>query len=278
MLDHNVIPPPTRQCTRTVRVIIDSRHRDLKKYPNAAQYELDLEEDLKEVVSAELMTASVPLSAYMIPSTANKLTVVPYGASNPVTVQIPAGDYTPSGLAFTLSHALTNTVPSQDWDVVYSESIDRFLIKSASPFTVIAGDASTLKYAAGSIARHMGFDRKVYNSVPGPDSHTVVTTFRPDMDQHLYAVLHMKHVCLNRSSEHLLNKSFALFAGESVSTYNFWSPANRLKKSIRPFISNLSRVSICFKDRDGNLYDFQNKDHVLEVAFEVSCHTQSYAL
>lgn len=286
MLHNAVIPPPftdgqRQPDLRTVRVVIDSRHRDPVKYPNPAKYELDLEEDLLQVTTAELLTANVPLTAHVISKKMCTLTVATVGSSR-TDVSVQPGDYTAETMASALETSLATALPTQSWTVYYDHIADRIRIGSNDAFVIICGDASapavTGGYKVGSMGRAIGLDR-IDNASreTAPGQHVLVAPFRPDLEQHLYAVLHIKHVCLNKSFEPLLNKSFAVLTGRAAaSTYNYSSTSNRIKKCINPPVARISRVCITFKDRSGDLYDFQNRDHVLEVAFEVAKHVQRY--
>lgn len=280
MLYHAIIPPPLacsieRSACRTVRVVVDSSMRDMTLWPTPATYEVDVEEDLLQVTSAELLAAKVPLSAHVIPASACSLSVRGR-TGDVVVVAVPPGDYDAVGLAAVLELALADGVPGQTWGVQYDPVADGFWFQSSELFAVLGGQDG--RYTAGSMARALGLDRREHASTVDSSSglHVVKSPFRKDLDQHMYAVLHLQHVCLNKSAYPLLNKSMAVFTGNSVAAYNYFSPQNRIKKALKPAVPRISRLRICFRGRDGEPYDFRNMDHVLEFAFEVPKHLQRY--
>lgn len=285
MRQNAVIPPPPpselRAAMRTVRVVVDSRTRDVAKWPTPALYEVDLDEDLLQVMSAELLTASVPLSAPVVSASACALSL---RDANDVesTVRVRPGDYDLTALAGAIEDALVAGVSGQAWQVTPDVIGGGFEFRSDAPFVLLGSGGGTPEgqYRAGSIARTLGLDRKEHASTV--DSHPTLSNvvrspFRADLEQHMYAVLHLHHACLNRSAYPLLNKSFAVLAGNSeAASYNYVSPANRIKKSLKPAVARIARLRVHFRGRDGALYDFRNREHVLEFAFEVPCNLTRY--
>jgi hypothetical protein len=100
--------PPARfpQQVRTT-VHIDSRDRNFDQYPGSSQFAVDLPEPLKNVASAALVSAELPLSYYVFSAARGNtsLTVAVDGA--PQTVAIPDGNYTTASMAAALGAALT---------------------------------------------------------------------------------------------------------------------------------------------------------------------------
>lgn len=67
--DQITIKPPDKNKThkqRTRRLIVDSRERDEELYPDPSQYVLNIEYQIKDVISVELSQANIPNSFYNI--------------------------------------------------------------------------------------------------------------------------------------------------------------------------------------------------------------------
>ena len=104
---------PAAAAVRVHRVVIDSRERDLRAYPNPAQYEVQLAEELRNVVSVRLSSSDVPFPARLIGPRANTLPFLWYGAGPAVQLNavLRVGDYASgSVLAFELQRALNLAV------------------------------------------------------------------------------------------------------------------------------------------------------------------------
>jgi hypothetical protein len=273
-----VIAPPSAASTtstRRIRLVVDSRDRNRDLYPTPSEYEVRFDEDIEDVVVAELVRTHVPLSALLVDSTSNVLTVVVGGATR-IDVVVPPGDYTPVGLANALEAALNaGALPGSV--VTYSAQLDSYKIECASQ-PVFAVDASaprrgfdgvtTLDYPQNSIAQTLGFPMGFHSSTV---SGELVAPCRRNFDLNRYAVLFIDGFNVVRAMNSVTNNSFAVLGpGQDLG-----ADEDRPLKRFEPPVPKLARLRIMWKDYRGNRYDFQNQDHRLELVLTVLKHGQS---
>lgn len=142
--DHAIIRPPDKsQCkTRHVRVLIDSRFRDLELYPGSSEYVIDLDEPLDNIMSVELINYKVPNNSYMISKINNMLyfcedpiqfsvqgAILPFDPANILKIVIPSGNYQPADLAAKIQ-SLINDVSRGTITVTYDTSTQLFSFRS----------------------------------------------------------------------------------------------------------------------------------------------------
>lgn len=77
-----VIPPPNKDGSnarelskKTVIYMVDSRDRDLEKYPDPANYKIELNDEYKDIGEIELISAQLPSVSYTINKNNDQLTV-----------------------------------------------------------------------------------------------------------------------------------------------------------------------------------------------------------
>lgn len=139
-----VIPAPEQslRMTKQVRVLLDSRFRDLDKYPGSSEYIIDLEEPIDHILSARLVNYKVPNNSYMISKVNNLLyfcedpvqfsvsgAILPFSATSLKKVTIPSGNYQAADLAAKLQ-SLMNDVSRATITVTYDNNTQLFSFKS----------------------------------------------------------------------------------------------------------------------------------------------------
>lgn len=105
----HIIKPPERNTTYgriPKRVFIDSSDRDIPNYPDPAKYVYELEHELDDVVSIELVQACIPNSGYVITEGNNKICFQESLGVNLLAV-IPPGNYTIVTLAVAIQKAMS---------------------------------------------------------------------------------------------------------------------------------------------------------------------------
>jgi hypothetical protein len=259
----------------TTAVIIDSRDRDLHLFPNPSRYDVTLDEEIQDVTSVELMCADVPMVSYTVSARNNEITLTSSSGST-VVVQIDIGTYTKEELASAVQSAL-NAVPtlSASFEVVYNARLDNYDLYSDAAFSLTFGAqiGNTVKYNARTSARLLGFGPRQYASVVVSTlpqfPHVVRAPHRCDLDTDRYAVLHIEPAYVNYSTVNntVLNKSFAILP-RSSHALNLRVDESRMK-TFKPPLAKFSKMRVTFYDPQGELYDFQNRDHRLEFRFTV---------
>lgn len=102
--DQFIIKPPERNKTHGrigVKLVIDSRDRDLTLYPDTNDYVYKCPEEYKDVVSAELVLADFPNSGYNIYSKNNEMIFNAGGQQ--LKIKIPFGEYNNASLLAVLN-------------------------------------------------------------------------------------------------------------------------------------------------------------------------------
>ena len=275
-----VIKPPFDQSLnkenniKYTRVVIDSRDRTLAVFPNPSQYDITLEDDIDEVTAADIQVVDMPFSSYIININNNRLHVMVGGWLYDAIVE--TGNYTPVQLAVALNVALTS-LGVGIFEVAYVPVKDAFQIYSSVSFMIFCKGS---EYRNLTIGKVLGFGPKDYESATcTPYGSSLLTNvveceFRCNLDEHKYIVLHVEQMSLNHSPNTVLHKSLALVS-KQYSTLNYVT-MNPIRKTFNPPIARLAKIRITLKDYYGNLYDFQNHDHRIEILFESRKHISKY--
>ena len=269
--------------SKTSTVVIDSRDRDLKLYPDPARYDVTLDEEIQDVTSVELMCAEVPMVSYTVSTRNNLIHVAAFGSSTfaaPLVAEVDVGNYTKEELATAVQAALNAAVSNEAFVVQYHARLDNYDVYSASSFALsfaTSTSSATVAYAPRTAARLLGFGPKRYASAaaepppPGQPAftNTVRAPHRCDLDTDRYAVLHIEPAYVNYSATNntVLNRSFAILP-KSLSALNLRVDESRIK-TFNPPLAKFAKMRVTFYDPQGELYDFQNRDHRLEFRFTV---------
>ena len=167
--DHPLIPNPREYAMVQNLVSIDSRDRDVLKYPNASNFAIELPQDYKNVISAKLSSWSFPALYDVFSPIQNNvrlffaLTSVYAGAARTAAtidalqqiegrhleLEIDAGFYTPEQMCFTLTALMNEVVASRaelaEYDgfvVTYNDVTQRIWFgNSADGFALLNGIA-----------------------------------------------------------------------------------------------------------------------------------------
>jgi hypothetical protein len=260
--DKAVIMPPeaiydTDVQKRYTRVIVDSKDRNTQLFPNPNIYEIALDDDIEDVLTAELININIPFTQYLVNNTYKTFQVI--RNSTTYDVVLPIGDYSATDLAQVT--ATTLNAIENIYDVQYSSLTDNFVFKASQPFTIIFPTP---------IAKLYGYDiNKPYASTASgssPFTQIVKAPFRKDFAYNDYIVMTIDQFDINKSTNNQLLKSFALLSPTMNSTQV--ASDQQVKKRFSPPLARLHKLRIKFYDRFGNPYDFQNSDHYFQILFE----------
>lgn len=280
-----VIKPPFEQATndqggpKYTRIVIDSRDRDTSIYPNSNNYVVDLETEVLEVTSGEVIIKDISMSMYTINSYNDTLLLRILGNDN--VVKLPNGDYVASSFAPVLAdalNALNASLPeSHPFTVTHNVSKDTYTISvdavDATVATVVDGfslDFQDAQLKQSNIALLLGFvPGNIYESV----SNVLAAPFRTNFDADRYVVMRIDQFTVNNSATSTLHKSTALIGKVDVLSLRTIIP---IKKYFNPPIARMFKLAISFTDYYGNPYEFNNKDHRLEIMLESKRHHSKY--
>jgi len=271
-----IIPPPKKESINIVdkyyRYVIDSRDRNTQLYPLPSEYTIELDEDVTDVKSIELLVADIPFSRYMIHDNNNVLNFM-MGDEVEKEAIIRPGNYTENELGVEVERQL-NIVGNGDFSVTYEETTNKYIITNMSKFTLLfKGDpyqhttnVFDFKYRKKTMARLLGFhndDAESFTS--GTGLWGVKSMYARNFSSERYMVMKIQQVDLNKSLNKPLQSSFCIINNPNEPISNYYDHV--MKKNLSKPITSLKKLRISFYDYYGNLYDFQNHDHRLEIVF-----------
>ena len=264
---HNaVIKPATDDTfinndTKYTRMVIDSKDRDVNLFPEPNKYEITFDDDINDVISAQLLNIFVNLSStYLINKYFN--TIKFSIASTNYECQLDIGDYTTTTLPTMIETKMNAINPI--FKVVYIPLQDKFVFMSSSPFSLDFNFTNNL-------SQMLGFVSKSYTSIVDASydagyTNVIVAPYRKNFEFNNYCVMYIEQFDLNKNPNKTLNKSFAII-GPNYDAGNI-SDEPKITKYFNPPINKLNKLRITFYDRFGNLCDFQNTDHRFEILFK----------
>jgi hypothetical protein len=254
---------------RYFKYIIDSRDRNTILFPNPNKYNLKLDEPMKDVISVELLVKDFPFNRPLIHSNNNIL-------------HTSAGDYTITNGNYTGTELASELQTQSGLTVTYNSITDKLT------FTNSTGSAVTLKflgnsvkydednnvnkYLSNSIGKVIGFDIQDYTINNG---YSLEAPYIVDLRNDNYIVMYMEKAKNIYSQNINANQSFAIINKHNDSL-NGYLHNETIKKNFNPPIPSLSTLSFKFNDYDGNLYDFQNQNHRMELLFVCFAQQRCY--
>jgi len=254
------------QAVRTT-VHIDSRDRDYDVNPNASDFSIELPETLKNVSSAVLVSAELPLSYYVFSASRDNTWFTITIDDSTQTVTIPDGNYNMSLMASRLSQALSNAFPLASITVAFDTLTKKCTI--SCPGSTIAIDTTTVtKKSEWGLGYYLGFPRGVVTS--GEDSVTglYVATMNPEN----YLLIDIEE--LNGISQSALyaaggsgRKSFAKVPlnGDSYQ-YNYYDKTLSYVE-LRPQLTKLDKLRVSIRFHDGTLVDLNGGEWSMTLEF-----------
>jgi hypothetical protein len=252
-------PPPDPFPARApTRLVIDSRDRDASLFPDPAKYDLQLDDDIERVVAVELAFADVSFPARTTNAGCDTLYVVYGGALGAVSV--PHADYTPATLATALTAACDASLGAGVLSVSYASGTDSFTLTSQLAFS-----ADGTRSRPRTLASVLGLAPSVVASQPtGAGSHVVVTPFRSDLRSHVErAILRLAPFEALVSNSKPVKDAFAILSQDTIQRDG--AASKRVRATFNPSLKRMTKVSVAFVDQSGEPYDFQGRDHRLEL-------------
>ena len=258
---------------RNIMIHIDSRDRDMVNYPHTHKYVIQLEEDIEDVLSAEIMYASIPVPFYTVHENNNKFRATLEG--NTKTVILDVGNYSTNDIANELHVKLQTTfgssVAGSSWNVTYNARKDKLNILCDEAFVFDFSDSAI------SCGKMLGFLSRSYASKPMANgTHEMAPPYRVNLFDTDYALLQITGFHNYTSMNTALKKTFAVIPMAN-SPQTVISESFRIQKNFNPPFAKMSKISVEFKDRSGKPFDLQNFDHFFILRLEVYRHSQRYA-
>lgn len=256
---YSVIKPPADYFgdnKRITRVVVDSRVRDtnLFLYPN--EYDIPFEDDINDVVSAQLIYIDIPFSNYLINKYFNKF-IVTLGAAD-FTVTLNESDYTDTQLLTEIQDRLNDALGASVITASHSDKTNKYTFTSSSEFTF------KFTNQTNTLAMLLGFNRtKNYTSTWNGSAFVLTSEFKRNLNYNNYIIMDIEQFDILKSIDKNLNKSFAMIP-RNYDTLNL-GDSPQYVKYFSPPIPKLTKLRVRLYDRFGNPYDFQNQDHRFEI-------------
>ena len=274
--------------TKEYFVVIDSRDRNYDLFSSTSQYEIELNNVYKDIVSIELISAEIPHSGYIINASNNEIHFIETNTQTSTntyyTATIPQGNYTESELATTIGEQMTTAGQS-----TYTVTVDTTSRKMSIASNLTGGDnifslifrGNTEKYEDNtrylykerSIGSILGFIR---NDLSGSASYSGQNQYNINGEN--YILLHIDNLSNMEGRGYGVSNSFAKITLTSDKNKTRFYNMNEYitKKIFNPPLGKLNQLFIKFKKYDGGLYDFGGIEHSLFFKITTLIQSQGY--
>lgn len=266
-------PSSANQPKRIIRLVVDSRERNMTLFPNPNAYEINILEDVQNVESLSLVAADFPFDPYTVRANANMLYIAYNNTVYNVAIDI--GNYTETELANAMQVAINAAVGSNDFIVAYNALKDNWtfrclhafgLVFRGKTFTTSYNNSPDTAYAISSIGKTIGFGINNYLSIVQTTNdafvNVITSEFKKNFIQQDYIVLNIENFELNKSTAGSIHNSFMIITQAGETSPYGTEYANMVFK---PKLNKLYKLKVNIVDFYGNPYDFQNKDHRFEL-------------
>jgi hypothetical protein len=244
-------------------VIVDSKDRDVEKYPKRSAYAINFNEPFENVVSVEVLNTRVIFNESIINQTNNilKLTFSDDGGSNVVTTEIKLptlyGNYTSiHGYIDSINKLFLNDPDAYDLYVTLTDN--KFTFKSKHNLYEINFLDNI------SLANLLGFSDKLYRPVLNTDRLLEISSELPITILDLrndYIIMTIKDINIYKSNNKVLNKATSIIYETPDSSHLNYIES--IKKRFNPPIS-IFNFNVKFCKHSGELYNFDS-DHTIQL-------------
>ena len=260
---NSAIIEPARTAASDVRVnylVVDSRDRDTSVWPSSSSYAVEFDDPYKDIVSAELVYARLPLASNNVDAWTSTFAVEARNGQS-FQVTLATGQYSAQELCEAINAAL------QPSGVVVSflASYRKFEFASPAAFSL---DLS----AANSLKSLLGFRSLAATCQSSLVAATATWTLRAPYPALLegqtrnYAILSIDNFQNLKSVNNATNNSFAVIDQELVTGSG--ERREVAKKFFNPPLNVLFNIKVRFQDYAGMPYEFAEKDHYFMLKLE----------
>jgi hypothetical protein len=265
-----VIKPPEIEVgnEKVTRIIIDSRIRNTDLYPEPNDYEIVLDDDINDVISAQLMYTDIPFSSYLINKNYNTIYIEINGTMNNIVLDV--GNYDKPKLASEIQEKMDAVLGAGTINISYIEKLDKYRFTGSAAYSI------KFKNRTNTFAQLLGFSfKKDYDAVNQSGSFVIDPEFRVNFNFINYLIMDIEQFDLLKSSNEDLNRSFAIIPKQLLHR-NIVDQFLYTKKFTPP-IARLHKLRIRLYDNLGNKYDFQNQDHQFELVIKSFKQKRKYS-
>lgn len=262
-LKYGVIKPPeefVKDNNKFTRIVVDSRVRDSSLFPFPNDYYVSFDDDISDVISAQLIYVDIPFTNYLVNKYYNSINVTYRGDDiNNITktIIVDTGNYTSTTLVIALQNALNVSFGDGEIVVSYNDILDNYIFSSLHYFSF------NFDGQINSLAMLLGFNKDINYIAINSSSWILTSEFKKNFSYNNYIILDIEQFDLLKSIDSNLNKSFAMIP-INYDALNI-SDHPQYIKIFSPPIPRMTRLHVQLYDRFGNPYDFQNQDHRFEI-------------
>lgn len=262
-IKYGVIKPPSeffQDNHKFTRIVVDSRIRDTSLYPSPNDYYIPFDDDINDVISAQLLYIDIPFTNYLINQYFNSINVtykVGGITDTTKTIIVNSGDYTNTTFLTALQDAFDTSFGIGAITVSYYPILDNYIFTSLYYFSL------NFDGAKNSLAMLLGFNKNKTYIASNPSNWIITSEFKRNFNYNNYIILDIDQFDLLKSIDRDLNKSFAMIP-LNYDSLNI-SDHPKYIKIFSPPIPRMTKLHIQLSDRFGNPYDFQNQDHRFEI-------------
>jgi hypothetical protein len=252
----------------------DSTNRDTVQYPHGNSYTLHLTTPVQQITGVELIAAKVPNSIYNLTNGSNILTI-----DSTVNISIPNGFYSACGLASALSIA-------SNISVNFSQDEGKLIFSNVLPFTIEAQTDEILRMTglaqgvqssivASTDPAYLPYgSRSIIRSVNVMDLSTNEFVFLDIDELRSVRMIDSKSLVSETYAGTTIRSTFGMIPMDvpSGGVKNFKEQTDyKLSIKFDTPISKISRLTIRWIDKDGQLINFQGfENNAFLLKFEVN--------
>jgi hypothetical protein len=237
---------------KTDTIVIDSRDRDTIIYTSNSNYQIDLDEEYKNILSVELVSIDIPKTQYLINITNNLLYFNTDGQDYIATV--PIGNYTIDELLVALKSSM-DTISGSTFTLSKSSLTNKITISiSTSTFDLQFVDKTN------QIGKLLGFI--ITSNLE--DLSTITSPNQYNLNGPTYIILHINEFENLFGKKSSVKKAFAKIPLDATHTeYKYFKNTQdyHVIKDFSPPLAKLAQLNIRFLNYEGEEYDFGGLEH-----------------
>lgn len=237
-------------------------------YPDSSQFVIDLPQTLRNVKSAVLVTAEMPLTYYVFSSARGNTTLSVSVDGTARDVIVPDGNYTTSSMAAALKTALESAFAGKTFTITFHETTLTCSISVDAGVLAIDTTAAT-KMSDWGLGYFLGLERGAILT----DGTSIVTGTRvASMNPENYLLIDIEE--LNGLGQSALygqggqgNRVFAKVPlnGDSYQYHFFDKNISHVER--RPQVSSLGRLRVSIRFHDGTLVNLNGAEWSMSIEF-----------
>lgn len=253
------------------RIVVSSYDRDHTIYPEPNDYVFMLYEQLEDVSAIELDVADISPTPYNVSKWNNTLIVVLEDTHQERTVTLAPGVYGVMDIRDGLEGGLKAAFPQAKFKIMFDDIKCHFVLLCDQRFQ--------LRPSPNTMYKVLGFGRgNVYlcrrtDDVEHPFG--LESPYCSLLEAESPIILHIDGMGSMNSMNRSIHKGLFIIPRKGVPETRVNSNY-KIRKSFNPPLPKVSSLRIRFMNVHGELYDFQNRDHIIELMFSYRSNNRRY--